>query len=325
MPRTILDADPAAASDEGAESGSRPRGAEHHLATARRKLAARAIEDEELAEIIGHLDRGARLLECELVEAQRQLALHEKLAALGLMATGVAHEIKNPLNFVNNFAELSLDRAAELRDELTGALPVETEPRVREVVDELTQNVAKIREHGARAEGIVRGMLDDARIRAGKPREIDLNALVRAYTHAAMESAPDSRASVTLSLDEGAGKVRVVAEEIGRVVLNLVANAIHAAEAQRAARGEGFVPEVRVSTRARGDRVEVRVRDNGAGIPAVVRDRIYTPFFTTKPEGQGTGLGLSLSRDIVSRHHGEIDFESEEGDHTEFVVTLPRG
>ena len=193
----------------------------------------------------------------------------------------------------------------------------------------MAQTLVKIHEHGRRADGIVRGMLEHARGRAGQCRDVDLNTLVREYATSAAHAQPGSAvigAALELSLDPAVGKARVVPEELGRVILNLVSNGLDAARAQRAALGDSFIPVVRVSTKGLGDRVEVRVRDNGGGIPEAIRDRVYQPFFTTKPAGEGTGLGLPLSREIVvDRHGGEIAFETEEGLSTEFVVTLPSG
>jgi signal transduction histidine kinase len=303
-----------------------------HLVIGRLLLAQESLQPEVCGPIHAaalHLDRGARLLAVAHEEARRQLVLHEKLAALGTLASGVAHEIKNPLNFINNFAELTVTRAADLAADLAPLRP-QLDPtslaRVEEIVGDLLQNAGKIREHGVRADAIVRGMLDHARGRAGQARHVDLNALVHAYAHAAAQCREDGGGTaLDLALDDAVGELLVVPEEIGRVVLNLVGNALYAAEAQGATRGEGFTPSVRVSTLARPGHVEVRVRDNGAGIPAALHERIYTPFFTTKPAGEGTGLGLSLSREIVVQGHGgAIAFESSDGEFTEFVVTLPR-
>jgi signal transduction histidine kinase len=298
-----------------------------HLRIGRRLLAIREQRPPS-RQALDHLGRGARLLEIAHDEAQRQLSLHKKLAALGTLAAGVAHEIKNPLNFINNFAELSVTLAGDLAADLARVrdrLEPESAARLDEMLGDLVQNVSKIRAHGGRADAIVRGMLEQARGRVGQTLETDLNELVKAYTLAAQRRDDAGGAQLDLSLDGAVGRLRVIPEEMGRVVLNLVTNALYAAEAQRAVRGEGFTPAVRVSTHDRGDRVEVRVRDNGAGIPAAMRGRVFTPFFTTKPPGEGTGLGLSLSREIVVHGHGgDLAFETEDGEFTEFVVTLPR-
>ena len=296
-----------------------------HLRIGRRLLA----HDGEPRRALEHIGRGARLLEIAHDEAQRQLSVQQRLASLGTLFAGVAHEIKNPLNFINNFAELSVTLAADLASDLAQVrdrLDPASAASLDEILGDLVQNVSKIRAHGGRADAIVRGMLEQARGRAGQQRDTDLNALVQAYARAAAQGRDDAQSPVLeISLDETVGRVRVVPEEIGRVILNLVSNALYAAEAQRETLHEGEIAAVRVSTHALGDQVEVRVRDNGMGIPAALRGRVFTPFFTTKPAGEGTGLGLSLSREIVVQSHGgSIAFESEDGAFTEFIVTLPR-
>ena len=259
--------------------------------------------------------------------------MQQRLATLGTLFAGVAHEIKNPLNFINNFAELSVTLTSDLAADLAQVrdrLDPESAGRLDEILGDLVQNVSKIRAHGGRADAIVRGMLEQARGRAGQQRDTDLNALVHAYARAAAQGRDDAASpALEISLDETVGRLRIVPEEIGSVILNLVSNALYAAEARHdgnaEASGEGAVPAVQVSTRACGDEVEVRVRDNGGGIPMALRGRVFTPFFTTKPAGEGTGLGLSLSREIVVQSHGgSIAFESEDGTFTEFIVTLPR-
>jgi len=298
-------------------------------------LVVASLENARAGDALAlRLDEGARELSRALAErddATQRLLAQERLASLGMIASGVAHEIKNPLNFVNNFAELSVGLTAELAGELSrygDRLPPESVTYLAEIIGDLQQNVVKIREHGKRADGIVRDMLQHSRGRAGQTRDIDLNTVVEDHAHAASEAqtaAPPLRATLTLELDPAVGRLRVVPEEMGRVVLNLVNNALDAARARRATQGAGFTPAVTVTTHDLGDRVEVRVRDNGGGIPAAIRDHVYRPFFTTKPTGEGTGLGLSLSRDIVvERHGGELSFSSREGESTEFLVVIPR-
>jgi signal transduction histidine kinase len=287
-------------------------------------LACRLAERAAAVELVAALAIAA-------LEGAQRLVAQERLASLGMIASGVAHEIKNPLNFVNNFAELSIDLASEIVAELgrhRDRLPPDRAAYLVEIVGDLEQNAVKIREHGRRADGIVRDMLQHSRGRAGLRREVDFNAMVAEHARAAVEAQAASGpagAALTLTLDPELARIAVVPEEMGRVVLNLVNNALDATRARRLALGEGFAPEVVVTTRELGDRVEVRVRDNGGGIPAAVRERVYRPFFTTKPTGEGTGLGLSLSRDIVvERHGGELGFSTEEGESTEFVIVIPR-
>jgi signal transduction histidine kinase len=258
--------------------------------------------------------------------------VQEKLASLGALTSGIAHEIKNPLNFVNNFAEASVGLADELCAEVAaqrGRLGRDAAEAIEQLAGDLKQNAGRISEHGRRADGIVTAMLDHARLGSGDRRETDLNALVRDYTALArrgLRPREDAEeVAVDAAYDERAGTVLVSGQDIGRVIINLVNNALYAAQQQRRLT-PGMEPRVRVSTHDMGERVEVRVRDNGVGIPAAVRDKIFTPFFTTKPPGEGTGLGLSISHDIVVQGHGgELRFESQEGEGTEFVIILPRG
>jgi signal transduction histidine kinase len=268
----------------------------------------------------------------QLQATQARLVVQEKLASLGALSAGIAHEIKNPLNFIVNFAQLGVEQAAELRrelDKLRGLSGTAAFEEAADLLADLEQNVAKIREHGRRADEIVRGMLLHARGRQGERRPTDLNALVAQAAHLAYHGLRAQNASFNVTLEEeydsSLGRANVVPQELSRVVLNLVNNACYAAHQRKASAGAGFAPAVAVRTRDLGDRVEVRVRDNGAGVPRAVRDKLFEPFFTTKPPGSGTGLGLSISYDIVVHGHGgELRLESEEGRYAEFIVTLPK-
>ncbi|WP_420456313.1 ATP-binding protein [Rubrivirga sp.] len=257
----------------------------------------------------------------DLRAAQAQLVQQEKMASLGALTAGIAHEIKNPLNFVTNFAGLS--------QELIDELDAETDPDERDaLLADLRLNVAKIGQHGRRADGIVRSMMDHARSGSGQRRAVDLNALVREYTghaaHAARVLHPTVGVAPRLDLGAEVGEVEMVPQEIGRVLVNLVGNALDAVRQRRQAGEPGYLPTVTVATRRTDGAVEVRVADNGTGMPAAVRDRVFEPFFTTKPTGEGTGLGLSLSHDIVVQgHRGSLAVESAEGEGTAFVMTLP--
>ncbi len=261
----------------------------------------------------------------QLHAAQGQLVEQQKLASLGELTAGIAHEIRNPLNFITNFAQLAADRVCELRG-LVGPARAE----VGELLAELAQCVAKVREHAGRADRIVSSMLLHARAEAGAPTATDLNALVASNVSLAYHGlrGRDRSSAVVIETDlgPGLGPVTVVPEELGRAVLNLTQNACQAAAERARAEGPDFTPCVTVSTRDRGAEAELRFRDNGAGVPAGLREKIFTPFFTTKPAGAGTGLGLSISYDIVVRlHGGQIRLESEEGHFAEFIVTLPKG
>jgi signal transduction histidine kinase len=265
----------------------------------------------------------------QLKAAQDQLVVQQKMASLGALTAGIAHELRNPLNFITNFALLAVEQAAELRDLLgAAAVPADTARAAAELLADLGQSAAKIREHGERANLIIGGMLQHARGHSGERVPADLNALVAQYVSLAYHGlrSQDARLDVVLetTYDRTLPPVAVVPGELGRVFLNLIQNACYAVLERRQRAGPDFVPKVSVQTRAADGAAEVRVRDNGTGIPAAVRERLFTPFFTTKPAGEGTGLGLSISYDIVVRlHGGSIRVESEEGRFTEFIVTLP--
>ncbi|HEX4616949.1 MAG TPA: ATP-binding protein, partial [Stellaceae bacterium] len=258
--------------------------------------------------------------------AQANLVHAEKMASLGQLTAGIAHEIKNPLNFVNNFAELSRELLQELRD--TIASPGAEQD---ELIATLTANLAKIAEHGRRADGIVTSMLLHSRGGTGERRATDLNALVEEALNLAFHGAraKDKSFNITLErdLDIELRPIELVPQDITRVLLNLFGNGFYAANKRlREGTGPAFQPSLRVATRDLGDRAEIRVRDNGVGMPPEVRSKLFTPFFTTKPTGEGTGLGLSISYDIVVQQHGgTITVDSRAGEFTEFTVRLPRG
>ncbi len=267
----------------------------------------------------------------ELKNTQQQLIVQEKLASLGALVAGIAHEIKNPLNFVTNFAELSAELVQELREVVDSQKDRLDPKHLHELValiDDLQQNVTKIREHGKRADGIVGGMLQHSRGRAGEPVPTDLNALLAEYVTLAYHGlrAQDASFNVTLetAYDPRVGTVGVVPQDISRVFLNVINNACYAANEKQKSAESGYSPTVWVRTLDCHDRIEVHIRDNGNGIPASVRERIFNPFFTTKPPGKGTGLGLSISYDIVRQHEGEIRVETQEGQYTEFIIVLPK-
>ncbi|WP_457153062.1 GAF domain-containing protein [Mesorhizobium sp. P5_C1] len=267
----------------------------------------------------------------DLRTAQDRLVQTEKLASLGQLTAGIAHEIKNPLNFVNNFSALSGELIDDLSSVLAGA-PLEAS--VREEVAELTamlkSNLDKVVQHGKRADSIVRNMLLHSRAGSGEHRAIDINAVVEeslnlAY-HGARAEKPGFNVTLTRNFDPLAGDVDLYPQEITRVLLNLISNGFYAtAKRSTAANGASYEPTLSATTRSLGDRVEIRIRDNGTGIPPEVKEKMFNPFFTTKPAGEGTGLGLSLSHDIVVKQHaGTIDVESQPGEFTEFRIVLPR-
>jgi len=267
----------------------------------------------------------------DLRTAQDRLVQTEKLASLGQLTAGIAHEIKNPLNFVNNFAALS----AELTDELNDILkPAELAEKLRQDVNELTgllkDNLSKVVQHGKRADSIVKNMLLHSREGAGEHRPADINALVDeslnlAY-HGARAEKPQFNVTLQRDFDPKAGQVEVFPQEITRVLLNLISNGFYAVTRRKADNGgAGFEPLVTATTRGGDDHVEIRIRDNGTGIPPEVKEKMFNPFFTTKPAGEGTGLGLSMSHDIIVKQHGgTIEVETEPGAFTEFRLVLPR-
>jgi GAF domain-containing protein/sensor histidine kinase YesM len=266
----------------------------------------------------------------ELRTAQGRLVQTEKLASLGQLTAGIAHEIKNPLNFVNNFSTLS----AELIDELNDVLkPAALDGKLREEIDELTHmlkgNLEKVVQHGKRADSIVKNMLLHSREGAGEHRPADINAIVEESLNLAYHGAraEHSGFNITLQrdLDPEAGMIDLYPQEITRVFLNLISNGFYAATKRKEAGVDGFEPMLSASTKNLGNKVEIRIRDNGTGIPLEVKEKMFNPFFTTKPAGEGTGLGLSMSHDIVVKQHGgKIDVDTEPGAFTEFIVTLPR-
>jgi signal transduction histidine kinase/streptogramin lyase len=268
----------------------------------------------------------------ELQEAQHQLVLSEKMASLGQLTAGIAHEIKNPLNFVNNFASLSTDLIDEMKQEFKKEehhFDAKTKENIEELMANLQQNVVKINEHGKRADSIVKGMLLHSRGKAGERQETDLNALLSEYVNLAYHGmrAIDSSFNVTFenSYDETIGKVNVVPQDLSRAFLNIVNNACYSANEKKKKMNGSFSPTVRVTSKNLEDSFEVRVRDNGSGVPKNVLDKIFNPFFTTKPAGVGTGLGLSLTYDIITQEHkGKIEVNTQEGEFAEFILTIPK-
>lgn len=263
----------------------------------------------------------------DLRHTQNQLLVQEKLASLGALTAGIAHEIKNPLNFVTNFASLSTDLLNELEEALRKCgMAI---PEVVELIQELRQNIAKIEEHGKRADRIVRGMLMHSRGGSGQSELSDVNTLLTDSVSLAYHGlrAQDSNFNVRIDidLDPALAPVNAVPQDLSRVFINIINNACYAAYERKKNEGKDFAPRVQIQSREAGNAVEVRVRDNGSGVPADVREKIFHPFFTTKPAGIGTGLGLSISYEIVVRgHQGELSVDSVPGEFTEFTVLLPR-
>jgi two-component system NtrC family sensor kinase len=292
--------------------------------------AAIAIENVRLFESVEARTRElAKSLE-DLGAAQDRLVQTEKLASLGQLTAGIAHEIKNPLNFINNFSALS----AELVDELDDVLkPAALDNKTRQETDELTGmlkgNLEKVVQHGQRADSIVKNMLLHSREGSGERRSVDLNAIVEdslnlAY-HGARAEKQEFDIKLERSFDPAAGQVDLFPQEITRVLLSLISNGVYAAMKRKAVALDGYEPTLVAATRSLGNNVEIKIRDNGGGIPPEVKEKIFNPFFTTKPPGEGTGLGLSLSYDIIVKlHSGSIEVDTLPGEFTEFRVILPR-
>ena len=293
--------------------------------------AAIAIENVRLFESVEARTRElAKSLE-DLRTTQDRLVQTQKLASLGQLTAGIAHEIKNPLNFVNNFSAVS----AELIDELQEALKdVQLDDKARSEITELTDtlrgNLDKVVQHGKRADAIVKNMLLHSREGSGEHRPVDINALVEESLNLAYHGARAEKQGFNITLersfDPTAGEVDVFPQEITRVLLNLISNGFYAATKRKAeTNGGDYEPTLAAATKNLGDRVEIRIRDNGTGIPPEVKEKMFNPFFTTKPAGEGTGLGLSISHDIIVKQHGgSIEVDTQPGEFTEFRIILPR-
>ena len=267
----------------------------------------------------------------DLRNTQDRLVQTQKLASLGQLTAGIAHEIKNPLNFINNFSAVSAELLDEL-DENLGKVKADTRmlAEIAELTNTLRDNLQKIVQHGKRANSIVKNMLLHSREGSGEHRPVDVNALVEEAVNLAYHGARAEKQGFNITLqrsfDPAAGEVDVFPQEITRVLLNLISNSFYAATKRKAqANSDGYEPTLTAATKNLGDRVEISIRDNGTGIPPEVREKLFNPFFTTKPAGEGTGLGLSISHDIIVKQHGgSIEVDTEPGVLTEFRIVLPR-
>ena len=282
------------------------------------------IVEERTAEITKQKDELMHAF-TELKNTQSQLIQSEKMASLGELTAGIAHEIQNPLNFVNNFSEVN----TELIDELSEEVDKGNLDEVKTIVKDIKENEQKINHHGKRADAIVKGMLLHSRSSSGVKEPTDINALCDEYLRLAYHGlrAKDKsfNAKFETHFDEGIGKVKIIRQDIGRVILNLITNAFYVVDDKKKSGIDGYEPIVSVSTKKERNKALIIVKDNGNGIPKKVLDKIFQPFFTTKPTGQGTGLGLSLSYDIVKAHGGELIVETKEGKETTFTIKLPIG
>ncbi len=258
----------------------------------------------------------------ELKKSQQQLIQSEKLASLGQLTAGIAHEIKNPLNFVNNFSHFSNELIKEIKE-------AKTDEERNEILGELEINLEKINHHGKRADSIVKNMLEHSRKSSGEKQEIDLNALCTEYLNLSYHGMRANNSEMNCKLEKNLAKdmpaIKIIPQDISRVLINLFNNAFYALiEKSKVIPAGKYSPCISLTTEHNKQSVIIRICDNGTGIPEAIREKIFTPFFTTKPTGQGTGLGLSLTYDIIKAHGGEITVSSKEGEGSEFVITLPR-
>jgi signal transduction histidine kinase len=293
--------------------------------------AAIAIENVRLFESVEARTRELAKSLADLRTTQDRLVQTQKLASLGQLTAGIAHEIKNPLNFVNNFSSLSTELIDELQEALADVnLNEKRRNEITELMDTLRGNLDKVVQHGKRADAIVKNMLLHSREGSGEHRVVDINALVEESLNLAYHGARAEKQGFNItmerSLDPAAGEVDLFPQDITRVLLNLISNGFYAATKRKTqADHDGYEPTLAASTRSLGDQVEIRIRDNGTGIPPEVKEKMFNPFFTTKPAGEGTGLGLSISHDIIVKQHGgAIEVDTEPGEYTEFRIVLPR-
>lgn len=293
------------------------------IENARNEIAKNMVALDEQNQVIAIKNEALNKTISKLKATQSQLVQSEKMASLGELTAGIAHEIQNPLNFVNNFAEIS----SELVDEMNEELDKGDTEEAKAISTDIKQNLEKINHHGKRADAIVKGMLQHSRISNGKKELTDINALADEYLRLSYHGlrAKDKSFNADFKTDfvESLPKINVIPQDIGRVLLNLINNAFYAVNERSKKGEEGYKPTVSVSTAKARDKLEIKVADNGNGIPENIKEKIFQPFFTTKPTGQGTGLGLSLSYDIMKAHGGSIKINSESGVFTEFIVQLP--
>ena len=264
----------------------------------------------------------------DLKSTQAQLIQSEKMASLGELTAGIAHEIQNPLNFVNNFAEVSNELIEELEEERIKDKEERDDELVAEILSDLRENLKKINHHGKRADGIVKGMLQHSRKDSGQKEPTDINILadefLRLTYHGLRAKDKSFNAILNTNYDKSIGKLELVQQDIGRVLLNLISNAFYAVQDKSESGDQNYQPTVGIETKKTKEKIELTISDNGKGIPEAIKDKIFQPFFTTKPTGSGTGLGLSLSYDIVKAHGGELSVRSRAGEGCSFVISLPK-
>lgn len=296
-------------------------------ATAEQKSQLETLVAERTSEILKQKEELQEALH-NLQSTQEQLIQQEKLASLGQLTAGIAHEIKNPLNFVNNFSELSVDFLEEIGEEMAKFSESAEKENILELLEDVKSNLVKIRHHGSRADSIVKSMLMHSRGGTGSMDQTDLNALIREYANLAfhgMRANPNPiNVDIKLNLDESLPEIKLNAEDFSRVILNLVKNAFDAMRDKINEVGNAYKAIVKITTKDLGDQILIEVEDNGPGVPDEIRDKLLMPFFTTKKGTEGTGLGLSITHDIIKSHEGKLDIESNVGEFTRFRILLPR-
>jgi two-component system NtrC family sensor kinase len=296
-------------------------------ATAEQKTQLEVLVAERTLEILKQKEELQDALE-HLQSTQEQLIQQEKLASLGQLTAGIAHEIKNPLNFVNNFSELSVDFLEEIGEEMAKISDSKEKENILELLEDVKSNLVKIRHHGSRADSIVKSMLMHSRGGTGTMDLTDLNALIKEYSNLAfhgMRANPNPiNVDIQLDLDEGLPPIHLNAEDFSRVILNLVKNAFDAMRDKIAAQGIDYKAKIQIQTKDLSDHILINVEDNGSGVPDEIRDKLLMPFFTTKKGTEGTGLGLSITHDIIKSHEGKLSIESKVGEFTRFSILLPK-
>ncbi|MDO8967747.1 sensor histidine kinase [Algoriphagus sp.] len=296
-------------------------------ATAEQKSQLETLVAERTSEILKQKEELQDALD-HLQSTQEQLIQQEKLASLGQLTAGIAHEIKNPLNFVNNFSELSVDFLEEIGEEMAKISDSKEKENILELLEDVKSNLVKIRHHGSRADSIVKSMLMHSRGGTGTMDPTDLNALIKEYSNLAfhgMRANPNPiNVDIQLDLDESLPIIHLNAEDFSRVILNLVKNAFDAMRDKIGALGNDYKAKIQIQTKDQGDHILIKVEDNGPGVPDEIRDKLLMPFFTTKKGTEGTGLGLSITHDIIKSHEGKLTIESKVGEFTRFSILLPK-
>lgn len=275
-------------------------------------------------------DQQIKQLKKSLQDAQQQLISQEKMASIGMLSAGIAHEIKNPLNFINNFSDLTVELLEDLKKELAKVTDVSADvtQSIQDIIEDVSNNNKKISQHGKRAESIIKNMLIQARISGVEKTLIDINALLEEYLNLAYHGMRAQNntlnAKIEINLAPNLPKITASSQGIGRVFLNIINNGLYAANEKVATAHKDFMPTISISTQEDEKNIIIKIKDNGNGIPEDLRVKIFEPFFTTKPVGKGTGLGLPLCNDIIKDHNGKLAINSQMGEFTEFIITLPK-